>query len=215
MKKASAKGETVTLEKELKELYDMYCDMYGMDLRRNGEYWFLPFPEESNLLIFKKDKKSFYHYSYNQNLVPDTQLTTTDTHDLLLSYNSIKAMKLFFGSTTQISNLRLNMFFNPLSHAISGTTVVDYKKKAFSRDLSLDNNIRLVSNLDQELRGLNVFRKQDRYYLLGAENNSSPSSSVENSSPNPRTLNSSLPLKTPVIGGPGKRNIAFFPLENR
>ena len=88
-----SKGEIITLDtdtdldEDVRSLFSMYQEAYGVNMRQFGEYWYLPFPKGTNLSIFEKEKKSYYYYSHNENLIPDTQLTESDTKNILLSYN--------------------------------------------------------------------------------------------------------------------------------
>jgi len=162
-------GETAVLDKETQSLYNMYRDTYGIHIKQFDEYWFLPFPRETHLILFKKDKKSFYYYSYNSDLVPDTRLAVSDNNNIILSYNARKGLKLSFGLGETVSRVNLNLFFNPATNYISGTTTIIYKNPSSLRQLLLAPGLKLVANLNLESKGLNIFRKKDKYYLLGSE----------------------------------------------
>lgn len=165
-------GEVTLLDKELQSLYHMYRDAYGIEIKQFNEYWYLPFPQETNLVVFKKDKKSFYYYSYNQNLVPDTRLAVSENNRLILNYNLHKGLKLSFIPRQQVSEVQLSIFFDPWKNYISGTTTIMYEEPSSLRVLDLGPGLRLVGNLDLNSKGLNVFRKRDKYYLMGSESSS-------------------------------------------
>lgn len=169
LEKLSPDGETAVLDKESQSLYNMYRDTYGIHIKQFDEYWFLPFPDETNLILFKKDKKSFYFYSYNRNSVPDTRMALSENNSIILSYNSVKGLKFRFGEGEKVSRLNLNLFFNPASNYISGTATINYKSPASLRVLHLAPGLKLVANLNLESKGLNIFRKNNKYYLLGPE----------------------------------------------
>jgi hypothetical protein len=169
LKKLPVSGEAVTLGKDLQAIYKMYRDAYGIEIKQFDEYWYLPFPAETNLVVFKKSKNSFYYYSHNSNQVPDTQLATSGNNRLILNYNVYKGLKLNFGPVERVSEMDLNIFFNPAKNYISGTSTITYKTPSSLRILQLDPGLKLVGNLDMNSRGLNVFRKKDKYYLMGAE----------------------------------------------
>ncbi|MFC2146805.1 M1 family metallopeptidase, partial [Acidobacteriota bacterium] len=123
----------------------------------------------THLVIFEKDKESFYYYTYNINSAPDTRMSDSKTNDMILNYNAYKGMKLSFGEGSRVSRINLNIFFNPQSDFISGTTTITYKSPTSLKLLDLAGGLNLVGTLNLDVRGLNVFRKRDRYYLIGPE----------------------------------------------
>ncbi|MCP5104426.1 MAG: hypothetical protein GY950_13645, partial [bacterium] len=164
-------GEVTAAGKGSQAIYNMYREAYGIKVTQFDEYWYLPFPRETNLMMFAKDKKSYYYYTYNESMVPDTQLTVSGNNDMLLSYNAHRGLKLSFGEAVNVSRLNLNVYFNPKDNVISGTTSISFKNSASVRELNLKEGIDVVGNLTPGSKGLNIFRKKDRYYLMGAENN--------------------------------------------
>lgn len=171
LKKLPPKGEVQTLEKDLQQLYLMYRDAYGIEIKQFNEYWYLPFPDETNLVVFKaeKAKSAFFYYSHNPNLVPDTQMAMAGTNQLILSYNFIKGLKFAFGGGTQTKGITLSLFLNPLKHYLSGTATVSFANSSTFRVLQLAPGLKLVGNLDTTAKGMNVFRKKNKYYLMGSE----------------------------------------------
>jgi hypothetical protein len=171
LEKLTPEGEVKTLDKESQSLFKMYRDAYGIRIKQFDEYWYLPFPQGTHLVIFKKDKESFYYYSYNENLSPDTRLSESKHNDMILNYNFDKGMKLSFGEVSRVSRMNLSIFFNPKTNFLSGTTSITYSKPTSYKSLNLANGLNLAGNLNLDARGLNIFRKRDTYYLLGAEDN--------------------------------------------
>lgn len=165
-------GEVKELENEVKSLYHLYRDGYGIKIQQFNEYWYLPFSNETNLVVFKKDKNAFYYYSYHQNSAPDTLLGGSDDNRMILSYNAHRGLKLSFGTGETVSGVKMSLFFNPQTHFLSGTTTIDYKAPSTLRVLALAKKLKLVGNLKLDAKGLNVFRKKDRYYLMGPEEKS-------------------------------------------
>ncbi len=168
-------GEITThdmdLDEDVRSLFNMYQEFYGVNIKQFGEYWYLPFPQGINFIMFGKEKKSFYYYSYNENLIPDTQLTESDTKSMLLSYNSHRGLKLSFGNPRNVSRVNLNLYFNPQRNFISGTTSISYKNPSKVRELHLEKGLQLAGNLYSASKGLNIFRKGERYYLMGTGDN--------------------------------------------
>jgi hypothetical protein len=161
--------EVSELDKESQPIFDIYRERYGVKIKQFDEYWYLPFPEETNLIIFGKDPKSYYYYTYNRSLSPDTQLVASDTSNILLSYNSYKEMKLQFGPGERVDTVHLSLFYNPQNSFLSGTVQIRYKTPSNLKVLKLQGGLKLVGNLDFKSKGLNVFRKKNTYYLLGGE----------------------------------------------
>ncbi len=169
LSKLPADGETETLENDLQSLFLMYRDAYGVSIKQFEEYWYLPFADETNLVIFRQDKQSFYFYSYNTSLVPDTQLSESITNNMILSYNSVKGFKLSFGSADTVAKINLNLFLNPVTNFISGTSLILYKNTSTLRVFQLAEAISLIGNFNLEAKGVNIFQKKDNYYLMGLE----------------------------------------------
>lgn len=169
LKKIPLEEEVTGLRKPIQALYNAYRNAYGVHIKQFDEYWYLPFPDESNVVIFKKDKKSFYYYSFNRNIIPDTQFAVSGSNQLILSYNCRKGMKLNFISPEKVAELNLNLFVNPLENLISGTAFIAYDNKSNLRVIDLAPGMKLVGNLESDGKGMNVFRKNDKYYLMGSE----------------------------------------------
>ncbi|MCP5047123.1 MAG: M1 family metallopeptidase, partial [bacterium] len=77
-----------------------------------------------------------------------------------------------FGKKEKVSNVKLNIFFNPKTNYVSGTTAISYESPSSLRVLRLAPGIDLKGNLDLDARGLNVFKKRGSYYLMGTETDS-------------------------------------------
>lgn len=167
--KFTAEPADIDSEEGIEFLHRIYCDTYAFDIDGSGENWFLPLPRESNLIIFKKDKKSLYNYSYNPNMVPDTQLILSENKKMILSYNRDKAMKMFFGQSNSVSHVNLDIFFDPGTNLISGVTGISYKEPSPSREVLLDDGINLMRRPGTAIEDYSVFKKRGKYYLLGPE----------------------------------------------
>jgi hypothetical protein len=172
LEKLPTVGEVRTLDKDSHFLYKMYRETYGVKIKQFDEYWYLPFPNGTNLVIFDKDKESFYYYTYNINQSPDTRMSDSKTNDMILNYNAYKGMKLSFGEGSDVSYVNLNIFFNPQSNFISGATKITYKNPTSLKLLDLAAELNLVGTLNLDAGGLNVFRKGERFYLLGPKDDS-------------------------------------------
>ncbi|MCP4213425.1 MAG: M1 family metallopeptidase [bacterium] len=169
LKKLTAVDENTVLDKELQPLFERHRDYYG--IKQAGEYWFLPFPSDSNFLMFNEDKKakSFYYYTYNPNQVPDTQLSISENNNIILSYNRHKEMKMFFGSGNSVSGISMNVSLEPDQKFISGSSTIFYNRPGTTKEVFLEKGLRLMLTATLESQGFNVFRRGGRYYLLGPE----------------------------------------------
>lgn len=151
-------------------LLRLYNEKYGIKIPRFDEYWYLPFPDTAELVMFRKDKQSLYIYSFQPDAVPDTQLVTSGDNMILLSYNFNKGMKLTFDSPSgDVDLIKLNIFYNPEDNFISGVFNISYRKPSTLHLLHLAEGLKLQGNLDTGSTSLNVFRKKETYYLLGTE----------------------------------------------
>lgn len=157
------------LSKDVQSVFEIYRDRYGVRINQFNEYWYLPFPEESNLVIFEKDRKTYYYYTYNKSISPDTQLVSSDKSNIILSYNSYQDLKILLGSEEKVDTVSLSLFYNPQNSFLSGTAQIHYENPSSLKVLKLHEGLKLVGNLDFESKGLNVFRKKNTYYLLGGE----------------------------------------------
>ncbi|MDQ1355478.1 MAG: Peptidase protein [Acidobacteriota bacterium] len=161
-------GETAAIDPDAQIIFDTFRELYGINIEEFNEYWYLPFPESSNVALFEKDKKSHYFYFHDESQVPDTQLTESDTEKILLNYNSFKEMKLSFGGGgSGVSRMNLNVSINPRENYISGTNIITYKSVSNARELRLAEGLDVVSYLTFGSKDLNVFRKKEKYYFMG------------------------------------------------
>lgn len=203
-------GEVTVLDEDTYPCFNIYRDLYGINVDAFAEYWYLPFSQGTNFFIFEKDKKSFYYHSYNQNLVPDTQLTESDTNKMLLSYNAHKGLKLSFGKPNEVTQIKLNIYFNPRDNFISGTTAVTYKNPANVKALQLDKGLAVVQNLTPGSEDLNIFRKQEKYYFMGESPNTLSLYYKGHIQPTEENLELFKPPQDTVRGIPGSETDVFY-----
>lgn len=163
---------TIGLEdNDIIPLLGIYREYFGIRIKQFNEYWYLPFKQDDNLIIFRKDKNTFFLYDFNGNLNPDTLLRTSPDNNIILSYNSIKSAKLSFRGTDKIDKINLNLFCNPGSNFISGTAKLTFKNPSPFKVLNLSKGLKIKANLDLESKGLSVVRKGRQYYFLGPSTN--------------------------------------------
>ncbi len=161
-------GRIQTAGENLRRLLPHFKNRYGVQVEEYGEYWYLPFPRGTCMAVFPKGRKEAYYYLYNENTVPDTRLTDSDTQKLLLNYNAHKGIKLRFGKANRVQRLDLNIYYNPENNFLSGTTALQYENPTNIKEVLLAPGLQLVKNLDSGSAGFNVFRKGERYYLMGS-----------------------------------------------
>jgi len=169
LRKLPREGETTTLGKECDSIYTRFRNNYGIKIKPYEEYWFLPFPEGSNFVIFRKDKNNFYQYSFNKNLIPDTQLAVTETGQLILNYNKIKGMKFTFGAKEKVNEVKMGISYNPYTSAIFGTSTITYDTPSNLQILNVAPELRMNINPEGNGKDMNVFRKGTHYYIMGVE----------------------------------------------
>lgn len=173
MGRLSPAGEVLPGDKEARSvsgLLRLYNEKYGIKIPRFDEYWYLPFPDDAGLAIFRETKQSLYIYSYNRDSMPDTQLVTSGDGMILLSYNCNKGLKLTFGTPGPgVNRVSMNLFYNPADDFISGIFSISYPRPAALHMLQLDEGLNLLGYPGGGAATLNVFRKREKYYLLGTE----------------------------------------------
>jgi len=172
LKKLTSVGEVKKLNKDAMTLFKLYRNAFGVHIKQYDEYWYLPFPQRTYFVVFKKDKESFYYYSYNESNVPDTRLMESRRNHMILSYNAHQGIKMSFGGKNKVKEMKLNLYFNPQNNFLSGTTNLTYSEPSGLKILELSDGLKITANLDLEAKGINIFRKRETYYLLGAMNDS-------------------------------------------
>jgi hypothetical protein len=155
----------------LQKAYQLYQDYFGIPIKQFDEVWYLPIADNDNLLIFASGKGSLYLYDFNSQIIPDTQLRTSDNNRVILSYNAVKEMKLSFKKNEMLSELNLSLFYNPVENFISGTSTLVFATSQSFRSLSLAAGLRIKANIDPNAGGISLVRKNDTYYILGPEIN--------------------------------------------
>lgn len=171
IQKLTLSGEVDVPARDAVPLFKMYRDAYGIKVAQFDEYWYLPFSGGTNLVVFQKNKDAFYYYLYNRVAIPDTRLIESDTQNMILSYNAYKGLKLSFGSPGTVSQVDLNLYLSPADSHISGTTTITYKQPANIRQLQLKDGLDLVKDLKPQTHDVNLFRRNQTYYLMGVEGN--------------------------------------------
>jgi len=152
---------------EIIQPLDIYIKYFGIKIKQFDEHWYLPFKAEDNLVLFSKDQDVLYFYSFNESANPDTMLFTSENNDIVLSYNAGKSVKLSFAEADRMTKINLNLFFNPVTNFISGTTYLYFENPSPLKVLNLNTGLKIRANLDEESRGLSVVRKGGFYYFLG------------------------------------------------
>ncbi len=152
-------------------LLTIYREFFGIQIKQFKEFWYLPFKGEDNLIIFKKDKKSFYLYDFNQTISPDTRLRISENNKIILNYNAIRQPKFMIRKKDRVSQIHLNLFYNPESDFLSGTALMSFETPSSFRILNLDEGLKIKASLDLTLKGLSVIRKGKAYYFLGPRTN--------------------------------------------
>lgn len=148
-------------------LLNIYREFFGIQITQFKEFWYLPFKGEDNLIIFQKDRKSFFLYDFNETLNPDTRMRISENNKIVLSYNALNRTKLNLRKKNRIENVNLNLFYNPESDFLSGTVNLNFQSPASFRVLNLNKGLKIKASLDLTLKGLSVIRKGEAYYFLG------------------------------------------------
>jgi hypothetical protein len=172
LKGLPAETHAFTPESPVAPLMDIYRSYFGIQIKQFEEFWYLPFKGEDNLIIFQKDKKIFYMYDFNENLIPDTRLRLSENNKIILNYNALRQTKLALQKADKITKITLNLFYNPPTGFLSGTAIINFRQPASFRVLNLSENLKIKAGLDQEMKGISVIRKGKAYYFLGPDTDS-------------------------------------------
>ena len=153
----------------LQKAYQVYQNYFGIPIKQFKEVWYLPIADNDNLLIFPRGRDSLYLYDFNSQTFPDTQLRTSDSNRIILSYNAVNAMKLSLNKNGILSELNLSIFYNPEENFLSGTSTLVFTTPRSFRSLSLEHGLKIKANTDPNAGGISLVRKNDDYYILGSE----------------------------------------------
>ncbi len=144
-------------------------DYFGVFQEDFKEYWYLSAGSDANLVFFEDTKRSYFLYDFNPVNTPDTRLTQSQGSKIILSYNAQSGPKLRFGSPLQLERLSLNLHYNPFDQSLAGTASLTFDRASAQQTLFLDEELSISAVLGGEKSAYNLFRKDDRYFVRGPE----------------------------------------------
>jgi hypothetical protein len=157
---------------DAKRLYEIFQKNWGMRISFFNELWYFPFAADFNTAIFfQKPGKSYFRYIFNSANSPDTSLVLLPENKFYLNYNSVKGLKFVSQSVDELENLRLNLFYNPPVHFLSGTAILNFKEPSNVKTVNLDSGLVVKEYGKSKYHELQFFNRGDTYYLLGQELN--------------------------------------------
>lgn len=168
IKKLTPYGQLSRLGKSLRKIMGSFQQRYGVDIKQFNEFWYLPFLRNTNLVVFEQTRKSFYYYSYSDDSVPDTRLSNSEGK-IILSYNARSGLRFKFGVADMVKKISLNLFYNPSNNFISGSSTIHYKYPSGLRTVYLQRGLSIRGNLNEELKDLNIFRQDNKIYLVSPD----------------------------------------------
>jgi hypothetical protein len=157
-------------DEEAKALYEIFQKHWGMPVPFFTELWYFAFATDFNAVIFhNKPGKSYYRYIFNSNIAPDTSLVLFPENKFYLSYNAVKGLKFTAQGVDELTNLQLNLFYNPQVRFLSGTSVLDFEEPSNIKQVHLDPGLIVKGFGQSQTEELHLFHRDDIYFLLGQE----------------------------------------------
>ncbi len=155
-------------DEETRILYKSFQDRWGMPVSFFKEPWYFPFATDFNAAFFhRKPGKSYFRYIFNSANSPDTVLVLMPENKFYLSYNAIKGLKFTQQEIDELEHLQLNLFINPQAGFLSATSVLRFKDPSSVKTVNLDPGLVVKSFGRSQEQELQLFRRDDTYYLLG------------------------------------------------
>ena len=159
-------------DEEARSLYQVFQERWGMPVSPVDDLWFFPFAADFNgAIFFHKPGRSQFRYIFNSGISPDTSLVLMPENKFYLNYNSVKGLKFSQQGVDELENLQLNLFINPQAGFMSATSVLNFKEPSSVKTVNLHPGLSVKGfgrSLQHELQ---LFRRDDTYYLLGEELN--------------------------------------------
>jgi hypothetical protein len=155
-------------DEEARALYEVFQKHWGMPVQFFDELWYFAFAADFNAAIFhNKPGKSHYRYIFNSGIAPDTSLVLFPENKFYLSYNAVKGLKFTSQGVDELTNLQLNLFYNPEVRFLSGTSVLDFQEPSNIKQVNLDHGLIVKGFGKSQANELQLFHRDDTYFLLG------------------------------------------------
>lgn len=155
-------------DEEARTLYEIFQKRWGMPVPFFDELWYFAFAADFNAAIFhNKPGKSYYRYIFNSSNAPDTSLVLYPENKFYLSYNAVKGLKFTSQGVDELTNLQLNLFYNPEVRFLSGTSVLDFQEPSNIKQVILDPGLIVKGFGKSQANELQLFHRDDTYFLLG------------------------------------------------
>lgn len=155
-------------DEEARPLYEFFQQKWGMHIPHFNELWYFPFAVDFNAAIFhRKPGKSLYRYVFNSSNSPDTSLVLLPENKFYLNYSAVKGLKFTSPGVDELENLQLNLFYNPQVQFISATAVLNFKEPSSVKTVSLGPGLVLKGYGKSQKYELQLFNRDDTYFLLG------------------------------------------------
>ena len=155
-------------DEEARTLYEIFQTRWGMPVPYFDELWYFAFAPDFNAAIFhNKPGKSHYRYIFNSSNAPDTSLVLFPENKFYLSYNAVKGLKFTSQGVDELTNLQLNLFYNPEVRFLSGTSVLDFQEPSNIKQVTLDPGLIVKGFGKSQADELQLFHREDTYFLIG------------------------------------------------
>jgi len=170
LKTIEPSGETYTLgDPDILMILDMLKKEYGIPIEPLNEHWYLSFSQNLNFVFFRNLKNNFFKYYYNQNLSPDTILLSSPENKYVLSYNLHKTLKFGSASNDQLEHIKLNLYFNPKTLFLSGSSILEFSSSTDLKKINLDNRLNIKGFQTPDNRKINLLKNNNQYFIMGQD----------------------------------------------
>ena len=154
--------------KEAEALLEIFKKEWGMPVSFFDELWYFPFAGDFNMALFhNRPGRSHYRYIFSAGISPDTSMVLFPDNKFYLNYNSIKGLKFISQGVDALEKIQLNLFYNPKVRFLSGTSVLDFKEPSNIKQVNLDPSLVVKGYGKSLLHELQLFHRNDTYFLLG------------------------------------------------
>lgn len=159
-------------DEEAQALYREFQRHWGMPVSLLDELWYFPFAADFNAALFaNRPGRSHFRYIFNSGISPDTSLVLLPENKFYLSYNAVKGLKFSQQGVDELEKLQLNLFVNPQASFLSATSVLNFKEPSSVKTVNLHPGLVVKGFGRSRQHELQLFRRDDTYYLLGEELN--------------------------------------------
>ena len=152
------------------KLLERFSRQFGVYIPAFSEYWYPRFSNSLNLGIFEAPKGRCFQYQYNPSFVPDTTLAELLRSRYILTYNREAGLKMSLNPPDRLRKMQLNLFLNPDSRFLWGTSLLFFKDESELYRFTLNPSLKVLGVRtwgDQRAAIFSPGGNSDLHYLRG------------------------------------------------